>query len=481
MCDNNRLVWCALAFLLCAPSTQAQSAESLRAVTRIYVGSLGSYNGGDQLRGDLIRYLKKSNQFEVVPAANQSDAVLEGRGELWIRSYHSLSPRARKNAESAEPVYGGYLSVRLRGKDGEVLWSYFADPRRITVHELQRDLVDEVVTRLELEHHQETTPSPPVQNKDDRPASLRGAGATFPYPLYQQWFQSFHARHPAWAFTYSEVGSEEGINQLNTGDLDFAGSDIAPSALPETVRENHDFFPSVAGAVVLIYNLPGFYGELRLTADVIAGIFSGTIRNWNDPKLAALNPSVPLPGAPIQAFHRADGSGTTFAFTDFLTKSSNSWAQNIGAKARLKWPVGKALSGNAELAAAVETTPYSLGYCDFIHAFEHRLNFAVVRNQSGRFVRPDLLSIMAAANWAGDKPATLDMAIVNSPEPSAYPISTLTWIAVPRDLPADKKAAMAAFLEWMLTSGQRQCSGLGYAPLPRNVLDQELLLVRKIR
>jgi phosphate transport system substrate-binding protein len=194
-----------------------------------------------------------------------------------------------------------------------------------------------------------------------------------------------------------------------------------------------------------------------------------------------LNPALPLPDAPIQVFHRSDGSGTTFAFTDFLSKVNTVWSKSVGAKARLQWAVGTGVSGNEELAKAVAATPYSLGYTEFIYAFDHHLSFASVRNLSKRFVLPDLLSIMAAANWAGDKPADLSLSIVNSPEASAYPISTITWIVVPRNLPADKKTATIAFLEWMLTSGQRQCSGLGYAPLPRNVVDRELSAIRKLR
>ncbi|HEX4772653.1 MAG TPA: phosphate ABC transporter substrate-binding protein PstS [Bryobacteraceae bacterium] len=460
---------------------QAQSADSLRSVRRIYVGSMGPYSGGDELRRDLIRYLKKSKEFELAMAPDQCDAILEGRGELWTRGYHSLSPRARKNSDSAEPVYGGYLSVRLRGKDGEILWSYFADPRRITIHELPRDLVDEVVTRLKQEHNEETAPATAVQNANDAPATLRGGGATFPFPIYQDWFTSFHARHPAWTLTYAGTGSENGITQLASGGLDFAGSDVAPAALPESVQTNSDFFPTVAGAVVLIYNLPGFNGELHLTADVIAGIFSGAIRAWNDPKLVALNPSAPLSDLPIQVFHRSDGSGTTYALTDYLSRVNSAWGKSIGAKAVVQWATGKGGQGNESVAADVAATPYSLGYTEFIYAFNHHLNFAAVRNQTGRFVLPDLLSIMAAANWAGDRTEDLNLSIVNSPETSAYPISTMTWIVLPRNLPADKRAVMATFLEWMLTSGQRQCSGLGYAPLPRNVLDRELSAVKKLR
>ncbi len=460
---------------------EAQAADSLRNVHRLYVGSLGAYNGSDELRRELTRDLKKSGVFELVATPAQCDAVVEGRGELWTRGYHSLSPRARKNSDYAEPLLSGYLSIRLRGKDDEILWSYFADPPRVSIHELRRDLANEVVSRLKAEHNEDNTALAPVQNGNDAQTALHGGGATFPFPLYQEWFKSFHGRHPAWTFSYVPNGSEQGAMDLAGGKLDFAGSDIAPGALPESIQRDNVFLPSVAGGVVLIYNLPRFTGELHLTAEVIADIFSGKILVWNDPRIVQLNSSSALPKEPIQVFHRADGSGTTFAFTDYLSKVYPAWNHGASGGARVHWTVGAGINGNDELSTAVAGKPYSIGYTEFIYAFNHHLSFASVRNQSGRFVMPDLLSIMAAANWAGDKPETLSLSIVNSPEPSAYPISTLTWLVLPRVLSPEKKTAMTAFLDWMLTSGQRQCSGLGYAPLPRNVVDREMGAVRKLQ
>src|SRR5262249_10614280 len=206
----------------------------------------------------------------------------------------------------------------------------------------------------------------------------------------------------------------------------------------------------------------------------------GTVSSWNDARLKAVNPSANLPNAPIKIFHRSDGSGTTFALCDYLSKVNAEWRRSIGVHSRVQWPVGKGVGGNEALADAIAQTPYSFGYVEFIYAFNHHLSVASVRNQGGRFVSPDLLSIMAATHWVGDKQEYFDLSITNSLEVDAYPISTVSWIVLPPNLAPEKKAAATGFLEWMLTSGQRECSALGYAPLPRNLVDRELSVVRKL-
>jgi phosphate transport system substrate-binding protein len=470
--------------LLCINAVvQGQPATSIKNVQRVYVGSLGSFEGAEELKRELIRYLNKSKQFAVVATADQANATIDGKGELWIRGYHSLSPRARTNPSYAEPVYGGYLSVKLHGKDNEILWSYFADPRRVSIHELKRDLVDEVVGRLTQDRDLETmeTSAALPQSSADLPAALQGAGATFPFPIYQDWFKSFHARHPAWTFSYLPTGSNIGIERFAAGNLDFAGTDIPPNALKDRIPPASNSFPTVGGAVVLVYNLPRFTGDLRLTPELIAHIFTGTIRTWSDPALATTNQSVSLETAPIKTFHRSDGSGTTYALTDYLSKTNAEWKRNPGVAANVSWAIGTGVSGNEAMAQAVASTPYSIGYVEFIYAFDHHLNFASIRNPSGRYVKPDLLSIMAAANGAGSSDEYLSLAITASPETNAYPISTFSWLVVPSDLDKPKKVAVMAFLEWMLTSGQRQCSELGYAPLPRNLVDRELSNLRKLK
>jgi phosphate transport system substrate-binding protein len=469
-----------LSLVVLARVGKGQSADSLKIVKRVYVSSLGSYNGADELRHELIGSLKK-NGFAVAASASQADALLDGRGELWVRGYHALSPRARKNSSYAEPNYDGYLSVKLHGKDDEILWSYFADPRRATFHSLRRDLVDEVVTRLRKEVNEDNSPPTVARKGNDVPASIKGAGATFPSPIYEDWFKSFRNRHPAWSFEYAPVGSEAGIERLSSGDVDFAGTDIPPASLLDRIPANSDSFPTVGGAVVLSYNLPGFASELRLTPDLIASMFLGAVSSWNDAGLKAANPSAHLPDAPIKILHRSDGSGSTFVLTDYLSKVNAEWSRSEGVHSRMQWTVGKGFSGNEGLAEAIAQTPYSFGYVEFIYAFNHHLSFASVRNQAGRFVSPDLLSIMAATNWLGDKQEYFDLSITNSLEVDAYPISTVSWIVLPPNLSAAKKAAAVGFLEWMLTSGQRECSALGYAPLPRNLVDRELSVVRKLR
>jgi phosphate transport system substrate-binding protein len=466
--------------LLSGCALHAQTAHTLKEVHRIYVGSLGSASGAEELHNEVTRYLKRSKVFEIVNSAPEADAVLEGQGEIWIRGYRALSPRARKNASYADPIVTGYLSVRLRGANDEILWSYFADPRRVTVHDLKRDLVDETTDRLVLEHNAEIAPVAPVNATNDQPAELRGGGATFPFPIYQQWFVSFEKEHPAWKFQYEPVGSDKGLTELHSGAYDFAGSDIPPNATPALSNETA-FYPTVGGAVVLIYNLPDFMGELRLSGGIIARIFSGRLRTWDDPELRKLNPSAALPAAPMRVFHRSDGSGTTFALCDYLARTDAQWRQQVGPSYQPAWNGGEGFSGNEALANAVAQTPNSIGYVEFIYAYTHHLPVALVLNRAGDFIRPGLLSIMAAANGAGDRPQDLVQSIADSPERAAYPISNLTWLAVPSRLPNERKTTLRAFLLWVLTSGQRQCSALGYAPLPRNLVDQELNIVRSLK
>lgn len=418
-----------ITYLLLAFVGRGQSADSLKNVRRVYVGSFGSYAGAEDLKRELVRYLRRSGSLEVVQTASQADGVLDGKGELWIRGYHSLSPRARINSSSAEPIYDGYLSAKIHGKDDEILWSYFADPRRVSFHDVKRDLANEVGGRLLQDHDLEAASGAPVQTQNDAPAELRGGGATFPFPLYQEWFKSFQSRHPAWRFTYVQAGSEAGIAQLAARTMDFAGTDIPPAALEGLIPSGSNSFPTVGGAVVLVYNLPKFTGELHLTADLIASIFSGAVRSWDDPALRASNAQTSLPSAPIITFHRSDGSGTTYALTDFLSKASADWKRSPGTGARLQWPSGTGVNGNQALAQSVASTPYSLGYVEFIYAFEHHLSIAAIRNAAGRFVYPDLLSIMAAGNGAGDREEYMRLSITNAPEKTAYPISTLVGLS----------------------------------------------------
>ena len=405
------------------------------------MGSLGANEGAGDLRRELLEIIRHTHRLSLVQSADRADAVLEGKGGLWIRGYRSLSPRARVDPSSAEPVYAGYLSIKVQGKDGETLWSYLANPRRVSFGGLKHDLAAQLVGKLVEDISNGVDSAVATASPSGTAVTLRGAGATFPFPIYQDWFHSFHARHPAWQFQYEPVGSEAGLEQLAAGRVDFAGSDIPADG-------SFQQFASVRGAVVLIYNLPRFGDDLRLTGEALADIFSGKIKTWNDPALRALNRRSSLPNAPITVVHRADGSGTTFALTGFLTKPGASW----------NWPTGVKAVGNEGVAKLVADTPDSLGYVEFIYALDHRLSFASIANKSGRFIQPDLASIAADG---------------------VYPIGTFTWLVIREPMEAAKREAMMSFLEWMLTSGQRQCSALGYAPLPKSLLDRELERVKR--
>lgn len=432
------------------------------------------------MRRELTASLQRTRRFKLVLAPEQADLMLEGRGELWIRGYDSLSPRARSNATAAEPVYAGFLSVKGRGRNGEVLWSYFAPPKRISFHDLKHDLVDQVVVNLLSEIDKGLDPTQTAVVQTGTVEHLEGAGATFPFPIYQDWFTSFHLKYPNWLIHYSAIGSEAGLERLASNTVDFAGSDILPEPQGSKPDDAVKRFPSVGGAIVLTYNLPRFSGDLRLTGSMIAGIFSGAITKWNDPRLQEVNHKVSLPNATIRIVHRADGSGTTYAFTDYLSQVSETWKKRTGTGSRVMWPESLEAQGNEGVARSVAETPYAIGYVEFIYVFEHRLPLALVENARGRFMQPDLPSITAAAEAVADSDngPSKSLSIANSASAEAYPISTFSWILFRDQLPQGKRTAMLRFIEWMLTFGQRECSSLGYAPLPKKMVIRELAAVR---
>jgi phosphate transport system substrate-binding protein len=233
-------------------------------------------------------------------------------------------------------------------------------------------------------------------------------------------------------------------------------------------------FPTVLGAVVLSYNVPGVTGELNLTGDVIAGIFLGTITKWNDPKIASANPGVKLPGNPIEVIHRSDGSGTSFVFTDYLSKVSPEWKMKVGANTSVSWPVGLGGKGNEGVSGLVKQTPNSIGYVELIYAVQQKMAYANVKNASGKFVKASFDSVTAAAAGVKDMPADFRVSITNAMGAGAYPISSFTWLLIPAQIkdPAKKKA-LTEFLSWMLTTGQKDCQALSYAPLPKAVVEKE--------
>jgi phosphate transport system substrate-binding protein len=296
-------------------------------------------------------------------------------------------------------------------------------------------------------------------------AALRGAGATFPAPIYQKWIASFQAAAPGLAISYEPVGSEEGIRRLRRGTVDFAAADFLPDR--QTLAEiGVRSFPSVAGAVVPAYNIHGLARDLRFTPELLAAIFSGRITKWNDPRIKEINRGVNLPAEDIAVVHRLDGSGTTVVFSSFLSKADPAWRDAMGAASTLHWPVGQAAQGNGGVAETLTRTPYSIGYLEFIYALTNELSYGAVQNAAGKFVRPDVDSIASAVKGLakGETAAARD----------AYPIASFTWLLIPSNMPAgEKRARLAAFLDWAFSSGQREAGALGYVALPAELASQE--------
>lgn len=312
---------------------------------------------------------------------------------------------------------------------------------------------------------------------------INGAGATFPYPIYSKWFHAYHKLHPSIEFNYQSIGSGGGIRQLLSGTVDFGASDMPmTNAMLASARVTILHFPTVLGADVPTYNLPGIKTQLRFTPAVLAGLFLGKIKKWNDPELARVNPRVKLPDHDIVIVHRSDGSGTTFVWTDYLSKVSPEWKSRVGASTSVNWPTGLGAKGNEGVSGLVEQTPYALGYVELIYALQNKLTYGIVQNSAGRFIKPDLSSVTAAAaGAAAHMPADFRVSITNAPGPNAYPISSFTWMLIPARMPnSAKKNAIKAFLHWMLTDGQTMVESLDYAPLPPQVVSKELTQISQI-
>lgn len=304
---------------------------------------------------------------------------------------------------------------------------------------------------------------------------LVGAGATFPEPLYNKWFMGFAEQHPDFHIRYEGVGSQEGIRRLREGQADFAASDMPLedselAKLPHTVWQ----LPSAIGAVVPIYHVEGLVEELRLSPEALAGIFLGRIQRWNDPAIQSANRGTGLPAREIHVVHRADGSGTTFVWADYLSKVSPQWKSTVGAATSIQWPVGAGATGNEGVADEVSKTPDSIGYVEFIYALYKKLSYGAIRNGSGRFVSADVESITAAAAGVPSLPANFQISITNAPGRKSYPVAAFTYLLVPQNTgnPA-KDSFLREFLGWALTAGQRQSQGLGYGSLPPDLAARE--------
>jgi phosphate transport system substrate-binding protein len=303
---------------------------------------------------------------------------------------------------------------------------------------------------------------------------LNGAGATFPNIIYSKWMITYNQANPTTQLNYQAIGSGGGIRQFSDGTVDFGGTDapMSDSAIA-AIQGNVLHIPTVLGAIVATYNLPGVTQQLKFTPDVLADIFLGKITKWNDARIASANQGVTLPATDIVVVHRADGSGTTFGWTDYLTKVSPDWASAVGKGTSVNWPVGLGGRGNDGVAATVNQTPGAIGYVELGYATANKMAFGQVRNSSGKFVAPTLEAVTAAASGVLSKMgANTDfrVSLTNPDGAAAYPISTMTWLLVHKDYAdAAKAKALVQFIWWAETEGQAAAPDLGYAPLPQQL------------
>ncbi|MBM3777643.1 MAG: phosphate ABC transporter substrate-binding protein PstS [Acidimicrobiia bacterium] len=323
----------------------------------------------------------------------------------------------------------------------------------------------------------------PSGSEDGGAIDINGAGATFPYPIYSKWFFEYHALRPDVRINYQSIGSGGGIRQLTNRTVFFGASDgpmtedqiaAAPGAILH--------LPTVLGAVVPIYNVPGLAADLRFDGTLLADIYLGTVTKWNDPAIARLNPGVALPADDIVVVHRSDGSGTTFVFVDFLSKVSPAFRERVGVATAVSWPTGVGGKGNEGVAGLVSQTPGSIGYVELVYAEQNRIAHGAVRNAAGAFIRASPAAVTAAAaEAAANMPADFRVSITNAPGEAAYPIASFTWLLL-YEQPEDKarSRAMVEFMRWALTDGQQHCEALGYAPLPPEVVSLELAALERV-
>jgi len=314
--------------------------------------------------------------------------------------------------------------------------------------------------------------------------TLNGAGATFPYPMYSKWFSKYHDAHPDIQFNYQSIGSGGGIRQVLAGTVDFGASD-GPMTDEQLAQAKTKILHvlTVLGAVVPAYNVSGVSGEIKFTPDVLAGIFLGKITNWNDKGIASANPGVNFPkDEPIVVIHRSDGSGTTFIFTDYLSKVSSDWQSQAGKGTSVKWPVGLGGKGNEGVAGMIRQMQGSIGYIELIYAVQNKITYGTVRNAAGAFVKASLDSVTAAAASVKSMPADFRVSITNAPGKDAYPISSFTWLLIPaQSKDAAKGKIIADFLNWMVDDGQKMTADLTYAPLPASVVTKVKDEIKQVR
>ncbi len=313
---------------------------------------------------------------------------------------------------------------------------------------------------------------------------INGAGATFPYPIYSKWFAEYNTLHPNIRINYQSIGSGGGIRQLLNQTVFFGATDGPMTdeqlkSAPGPILH----LPTVLGAVVPVYNVPGITDELKFTGALLGDIYLGKVKKWNDPAIAKLNPGVKLPATDLTIVHRSDGSGTTYIFVDYLSKVSPEFKTTVGVNTSVNWPVGVGGKGNEGVSGLVSQTPGSIGYVELIYALQTKIAFGSVQNAAGEFVKASVDSVTkAAAAAAANMPADFRVSITNAEGVGSYPVSSFTWILLYEN-PTDKAAAkaMVDFMRWALTDGEKYAADLGYAPLPDSVVKLEEAALQKIK
>jgi phosphate transport system substrate-binding protein len=313
--------------------------------------------------------------------------------------------------------------------------------------------------------------------------TLNGAGATFPYPMYSKWFSEYHKLHPDIQMNYQSIGSGGGVRQVIAGTVDFGASDMP---MTDDQLKEAQFkvlhIPTVLGADVPAYNIPGVTAELKFTPEALAGIFLGKIGKWNDKAITSANPGVNLPDRDIVVVHRSDGSGTSYIWTDYLSKVSPDWQSQVGKGASVKWPIGLGGKGNEGVAGMIRQLPGSIGYIELIYAVQNNISFGSVQNSAGNFEKASLEGVTAAAASAPKMPADFRGSITNAPGKDAYPISSFTWLLIPeQSKDAAKGKILADFLNWMVTDGQKMTASLSYAPLPDVVAQKVKEAIKQVK
>ena len=311
---------------------------------------------------------------------------------------------------------------------------------------------------------------------------LTAAGATFPYPIYSKWFSEYSAAHPGVEINYQSIGSGGGIRQVTAGLVDFGASDgpmTDEQLAASKVKLIH--LPTVLGAVVPVFNAPGV-SDLRFSSDVLADIYLGKIANWNDGRIAKDNPGVHLPDQKIIVVHRSDGSGTSYIFTDYLSKVSKEWADGPGKGTSPSWPVGVGGKGNEGVAGLVRQLPGAIGYVELIYALQNKMSFGAMKNPAGNWIKASIGGVTEAAASMKQMPADFRVSITNAPGADSYPISSFTWLLVPlKSADPAKAKVLKDMLSWIVKSGESEVSSLSYAPLPQAVVDKELKVIYSLQ